>query len=369
MKELEPIDIKILQELLRDGRKSFTAIAKQCQTSDDAIRTRFKELEKACIIVGATIQFNFKKFGYSGVASTMINVESQDLKETLNRILMIPNIRSVSALYNSPFNITVVSTLKDLSDLERVKQVVCRQNRVNAIRTYIWTDVRNIAENIFGEYKEENDHKTLVQSAKLNDQENVDIDKIDTKIINLLTKNGRLTFSKIAQQVGASTATVARKYERLKNENLIKVSIQINPALLGFQSILTINLLLADPNEVNEIADRLSEIPGEPGKRFGEGESGDSPSDFVGPRRRPSIICWRSAASIRRTHNQVAIKYFQWFQLSKKGARSVFAFPGPFSVDFFPMEYDANCLPHSQKKRHPSAPQRMTMTICSSGIL
>jgi Lrp/AsnC family transcriptional regulator, regulator for asnA, asnC and gidA len=262
MKDLEPIDIKILRELLKDGRKSFTAIAKECQTSDDIIGDRFKELEKAGIIVGATIQFNFKKLGYSGVASTMINVESQDLEDTLGRISKIPDIRSVSVLYNSPFNISAVFTLKDLGDLERVKQVVCRQNRINAIRTYIWTDVKNMVENIFGDSTEKNNHKTPVKNPQLNNQENMNIDEIDTKIINLLSENGRLAFSKIAQQVGASTATVARKYERLRNHNLIKVSIQINPKQLGYQSILTVNLLLSDPNEMNETVEKLSKIPG-----------------------------------------------------------------------------------------------------------
>lgn len=258
MKELEPIDIKILQELLRDGRKSFTAIAKDCQTTDDMIRTRFEELKKAGIIVGATTQYNFRKFGYSGVAQSMINVGSQDLKQTLERIQKIPDIRTVTQLYNSPFNIFVVFTLRDLSDLERVKQVVCKENRINAIRTYIWTDCRNIPENIFGTFTGKEGKAPL---ENIQSDAEADVDEVDEKIINLLSKDGRLPFSKIAQEVGVSTATVARKYERLRKNNLIKVSIQINPAKLGYQSILTLNLLLSDPNETNEIADKLIRIP------------------------------------------------------------------------------------------------------------
>ena len=58
------------------------------------------------------------------------------------------------------------------------------------------------------------------------------------QIVEKLTKNGRLPFSKIAQEIGASTDTVARRYEKLRKNNFIKVSIQINPLELGYQAIL-----------------------------------------------------------------------------------------------------------------------------------
>ncbi len=263
MKNLELTDITILRELLKDGRRTFTAIAKDCQTSNDSIRGRYKELQKAGVIVGATIQFNFQRFGYTGVAQTMLNVESQDFAETLDRIRKIPDIRSIIPLFNSSFNIAVFFTLKGLSDLDRIKQVVCKQNRINAIRTDIWTDVRNIVENVFADTNEKSEKNPFLDCAKLSAQENpLNVDGVDMQIIDLLALDGRLSFSKIGQQIGVSTATVARKYENLRKNNLIKVSIQVNLLKLGYQSILTLNLSLTDPNEIDAVADELSKIPG-----------------------------------------------------------------------------------------------------------
>ena len=261
MKEPDAVDIKILQELLKDGRKSFRAIAQKCQLNENVIRSRFEELRKAGIIVGATVQYNFKRFGYSGVSLTMINVDSQYLAETYDRLRSIPDIRNVRILYNSPFNIQVIFTLKGLSDLEQVKQEVCKKNRINNIRTYIWTDVRNIPENTLGITT------TILESNQLvitGDQTDVstDFNETDVKIIDLLAKDGRLAFSKIAREVGSSTATVARKYEELRSKNLIKISIQIDFVKLGYQGIFSANLLLCDPNEANDVADKLSVIPG-----------------------------------------------------------------------------------------------------------
>jgi len=90
MKDLEEIDVKILIELLKDGRKSFTAIAEECHTSKDIVWKHYKDMTEASIIVGATIQFNYPKFGYSGVAMIMLSVESQYINGVFGRLKKIP---------------------------------------------------------------------------------------------------------------------------------------------------------------------------------------------------------------------------------------------------------------------------------------
>ncbi len=259
MKNLGDIDVKILRALLNDGRRNFTSIAAQCHVSKDVIWTHYKELKKAGIIVGATIQFNFQKLGYSGLALILINTESQDADYVLNRLRKITDI-GTCRYYNSKHNIAAIYRLHSLSDLDRVKQIICKQTKINEFETQIWTDVRNIPENILSNPSEtqnvENYIKEKVKKPTLK------IDEMDMQIIDALTENGRLSFRKIAQQIGTTTATIARRYERLKENNFIKVSIQVNPLELGFQGILEISIGLADQSVVNEIVNKLSEMPG-----------------------------------------------------------------------------------------------------------
>jgi len=259
MKELEQIDIKILKMLLKDGRRSFLEIATQCHTSNNVIGAHYKELTKAGIIVGATIQFNYQKFGYHGLATIMMNVESQNLTNVFSRISEIPEMH-MFRYYNSVYNIAAISTLKNMSDLEHVKQIINKNNKINEFKTYLWVDVRNIPENILSD---PSDPQYDYICPPINNQENFQkIDQIDLKIIDALTLNGRLPFRQIAQQIGASTTTISRRYERLKKNNLIKTSIQINALKLGYQSILEVSLALADQNEINELANKLSRIAG-----------------------------------------------------------------------------------------------------------
>ncbi len=47
MAKIDDVDTKILKELLKDGRKSFQEIAKECGVSCSSICDHYKEMEKA----------------------------------------------------------------------------------------------------------------------------------------------------------------------------------------------------------------------------------------------------------------------------------------------------------------------------------
>ena len=81
-------------------------------------------------------------------------------------------------------------------------------------------------------------------------------------IVDKLTQNGRLAFSKVAQEIGVSTDTVIRRYEKLRKNNCIKVSIQINFLELGYQAIMDINIVLINQSETEKVVDKLFKIPG-----------------------------------------------------------------------------------------------------------
>ncbi len=258
MRDLEQIDIKILKALLRDGRTNFTDIAKNCQTSDKVIWKHFIELKRSDIIVGSTIEINVPKLGFDAVAMIMMNVESQNVEDVCSRLQKILFLNGGAfKYYNSIYNVAAIVLLKNLRDLENVKQSINRQNQINDFKTYIWTDCRNIPENIFSDPDCDISDVTVPTKAPT-----YNLDAVDQKIIDALMLNGRLTFNRLGQQIGVSTATVSRRYEKLKMGNYIKAVIQFNPLEVGFQNILEISLALADQSEVNRITDKLSKIPG-----------------------------------------------------------------------------------------------------------
>lgn len=65
----------------------------------------------------------------------------------------------------------------------------------------------------------------MVKSAKFDD--------LDRRLVQALQLDGRLPFSRIAEVLGVSDQTIARRYTRLRTEGLIRVLASIDPSRLG----------------------------------------------------------------------------------------------------------------------------------------
>ena len=61
------------------------------------------------------------------------------------------------------------------------------------------------------------------------------IDSIDSKMISLLQKDGRISNIEIAKQLGISEATVRTRLKRLIDEEFIQIVAVSNPFRLGFE--------------------------------------------------------------------------------------------------------------------------------------
>jgi Lrp/AsnC family transcriptional regulator for asnA, asnC and gidA len=85
------------------------------------------------------------------------------------------------------------------------------------------------------------------------------IDEIDSQIIRLLQKNGRMPNTELAKKIGIAEATVRKHLRRLLSENIIQVVAVGNPMKLGFEIAgnikLQIDLKMTEPiiEELNKI--------------------------------------------------------------------------------------------------------------------
>jgi Lrp/AsnC family leucine-responsive transcriptional regulator len=63
------------------------------------------------------------------------------------------------------------------------------------------------------------------------------MDDIDLQIIELLRGNSRISFRKIGQQLGLSTDTAIRRYQRLETEKIVHPVILVDYRKLGYQGL------------------------------------------------------------------------------------------------------------------------------------
>jgi Lrp/AsnC family transcriptional regulator, regulator for asnA, asnC and gidA len=88
----------------------------------------------------------------------------------------------------------------------------------------------------------------------------ISIDKIDSQIICLLQKDGRIPFTKIAEELNCSEATIRSRTQRLIRDEVISIVAVCEPRKLGFA--LTGNIKLqVSTGKMKEVIDELRELP------------------------------------------------------------------------------------------------------------
>ena len=254
-KELDQIDAKILQDLLLDGRKTFTQIAKECGEKKSTISKRFKDLQESGVITGATIQLDYAALGYCAVGSIYFKIRPENIDSSVKRILEVPNIYH-ALKYENDTVVNVVATLKTIIEFNRVKELILKMPTVSDLQTNVWMGIRNTPHNL-----QIVDNCTLPgEVSKKRSQKPIEIDETDRKIIEKLSVDGRAPFATVAKELGVATNTVIRKFERLKESGIINVSIQVNPGKLGYRATAIFNLAFSQ-NSISSIVEKLSAIP------------------------------------------------------------------------------------------------------------
>jgi DNA-binding Lrp family transcriptional regulator len=81
-------------------------------------------------------------------------------------------------------------------------------------------------------------------------------DALDAKILHALELSPRLSFRRIARVVGASEQTVARRYQRLRREGVVRVVGLVNPRVHGEAQ--WIARIRAKPDRISQLGDALA---------------------------------------------------------------------------------------------------------------
>jgi Lrp/AsnC family leucine-responsive transcriptional regulator len=159
-------------------------------------------------------------------------------------------------------NIDAVVILKTLEQLNEIKDSIKRSFTILEMRTAIWTDVKEMNENLAilpCDYKNFIIDRKIKSKEKKNPQ-TVTIDEIDQKIADKLAENGRISMDTLGKEIGVSPDTVKRRYEKLKKNGVLKVTIQINPSMIGYQALCI--FFTKTTNEKSDlIADKIGRIP------------------------------------------------------------------------------------------------------------
>ena len=137
----------MLKELIADGRQNISDIAKKIGTTKKTVKNNYEKLEKTGIITGATTHINYKLFGYKAVAHILITVDPSQADQLEEYLQKMPWVYS---FYGRGIkgNIDIIAILTTLDQLNEIKDLIKRNFTVLEIKTGIWTDVKEMNQNI-----------------------------------------------------------------------------------------------------------------------------------------------------------------------------------------------------------------------------
>jgi len=88
-------DMKILEILMKDGRKPYTEIAKMLNTSESSVRKRIRKMEEEGVIKGYRAEVEPSKIGYNVVALTGFDTNPEDFLTVAKKLCEFEEVKKV----------------------------------------------------------------------------------------------------------------------------------------------------------------------------------------------------------------------------------------------------------------------------------
>jgi len=88
------------------------------------------------------------------------------------------------------------------------------------------------------------------------------IDRLDKKILQLISQDARIPFLEVARECNVSGAAIHQRIQKLKNAGIIKGSeFIVDNYKVGFQTCAYIGITLSNIRAFNKVANELKKIP------------------------------------------------------------------------------------------------------------
>ena len=142
--QLDVIDKKILDFLVKNTRMPFTEIAKQMDVSAGTIHVRVKKMEDAGIILGSSLNIDYGKLNYHFTAFIgILLTKSNRTQDVLRELVTIPNVIEASVI-SGKYNIfckvkakntedakSIIYQIDDIQDVMRTESMISMEEFIS----------------------------------------------------------------------------------------------------------------------------------------------------------------------------------------------------------------------------------------------
>jgi len=234
---LETKDKKIILELLENSRLPISILSKKTGLTREIINYRINKLEKEGIIKDYITIVNQSLF-CSGIATLMcklVNINEEKLGKIINFIKKHEAVNWCSELCGS-YDLVLTFLYKDSQDLDTI---------ISEITNFIGKNLKEHSLSLYiSEYKF--DRKSLVLEKPILEYDKntvnfgkykVDLDALDSLILELLLKNARIKNIDIAKKLKANEDLIRLRIKKLIEKNIIRgFTLVLDTNKLGYEA-------------------------------------------------------------------------------------------------------------------------------------
>ena len=237
---LNGLDRRLILALQEDGRLSNTELAKRMGVHVSTIKKKMDQVDVKGLVKVRALPNPFK-LGYMAHALIAIKADSLSINSICNSLATCFHINLIVTTFGryDILAMTYYPTWEDL--LSMVSTVVPGLEGVKLVDTFMIKEI----------------NKRQYCFSGVGD-EPVKIDDIDQRLIERLTEDGRLTYRRLAEELGISPATCLRRVSRLLEEEVIEI--KGVPYMSKIESVSNAFMFLqVDPRKLEKVCSLLRE--------------------------------------------------------------------------------------------------------------
>lgn len=233
--QLNETDYTLLSYLYHSYNEPISKISKETGLTRDQVRYKMEKYSSEGLILKYYPVFDYSKLGYKTLVSFFLKFETNSMSEKfMKKIRKNKNCISFVEIY-SKYDLGIDCIFKDEEELNKFIEELF-EDKECILREYVL--IKSQFTEVYPLKIIEQKKKESYQISGFEDKE-IKLDKLDLKILKILSDNGRERLIDIATKCGISSEAALYRVRRLKKEKVILGNrILFNKTLLGYHSSL-----------------------------------------------------------------------------------------------------------------------------------
>lgn len=138
--ELDIIDRKLLNELMKDARTSLRRLAEEMSVSPATLHNRLNRLEQLGVVKGFAALVDYQKLGYGLTAIIMVKVNGKYITDVEKELARFPNVTAVYDVVGE-YDIIAIAKFKDVDELNDFVKELLKNPKIERTHTNIALNV------------------------------------------------------------------------------------------------------------------------------------------------------------------------------------------------------------------------------------